>query len=119
VIQKRRAAASVRQYVPGVFVFLIVALPPVAVIWTPAAWLWLAAGGSYLFCTLAVSISMAARHGWQFIATLPPVFACYHFGYGCGFLHGLWDFVLSRRSPSGFQSALTRSAAGSSHTPHS
>jgi len=39
---------------------------------------------------------------------LPAVFACYHLGYGYGFLRGIWDFILLRRTPVGAMSTLTR-----------
>ena len=36
----------------------------------------------------------------------------YHFGYGFGFLRGIWDFVVLRRRPSRSYSKLTRTPAG-------
>ena len=44
------------------------------------------------------------------LPALPLVFWCYHFGYGYGFLRGLWDFVLFRRRPGDTFTALTRVA---------
>jgi len=63
--------------------------------------------GAYLLPLLAASVAVAARAGWALLPALPAVFACYHFGYGLGFLFGLWDFVVCRRSAGRFQ-ALTR-----------
>jgi hypothetical protein len=39
---------------------------------------------------------------------LPAVFACYHIGYGYGFLRGIWDFVIVRRAPATDLSTITR-----------
>ena len=113
VIQKRKAAASVRQFVPGMFVLSLLTLPLVGILWSPGWWFWLAAATSYILCTASVSLGMAARHGWRFSCTLPAVFACYHLGYGLGFVHGLWDFVLLRRGPSKLYTSLTRSTGSS------
>jgi hypothetical protein len=44
------------------------------------------------------------------LPALPLVFACYHFGYGIGFLRGLIGFVLLRRAPSAAFTRLTRAA---------
>jgi hypothetical protein len=39
---------------------------------------------------------------------LPVVVACYHFGYGYGFLRGLWNFVIRRKHGDQNFSSLTR-----------
>lgn len=110
VVQKRKAAASLRQYVPGIFVFSLMALPVLGLLWSPAWWLWLVALAAYGFCTLGISLAVAARRGWRYFPILPPVFACYHLGYGVGFLHGVVDFVLLRRRATGFYNTLSRSS---------
>lgn len=117
VVQKRKAAASIRQYVPGTFVFALISLPLAALLWSPLWWLWLVALTAYGLCTMGISLAVAARKGWRYFPILPPVFACYHLGYGVGFLHGVVDFVLLRRRATGFYSTLTRSSAStkSSH----
>ena len=110
VVQKRKAAASIRQYVPGAFVFSLMALPLAALLWSPAWWLWLSTSVAYGLCTIAISLAVAARQGWRYFPVLPWVFACYHLGYGIGFLHGMVDFVLLRRRATGFYNTLTRSS---------
>lgn len=108
VVQKRKAAAAIRQYVPGAFVCSLIALPAVALLWLPAWWLWFGEIAAYVFCALGISLVVAARNGWRYVPILPPVFACYHLGYGIGFLHGVIDFVLLRRQPRENYSQLTR-----------
>lgn len=111
VIQKHKIPASSRHLAPGIFVVLILILPAISFYWFLAMWLWLAAAGMYATCALVASCVTAARHGWRFLPVLPVVFACYHFGYGLGFLHGVWDFVILRRGPSRIYTELTRASA--------
>ncbi len=113
VIQKRKAAASIRQYVPGAFVFSLIACPVVALVWTLVWWLWVGELAAYAMCAVAVSSLVAVRKGWRYFPILPAVFACYHLGYGIGFLHGVIDFVLLRRSGRETHSRLTRRAESS------
>ena len=63
----------------------------------------------YSLCVLGASIVTAAKTEWKLLPVLPPVFACYHFGYGWGFLRGVFDFVLLRRHPANSFTQLTRS----------
>jgi succinoglycan biosynthesis protein ExoA len=108
VIQKHRLPASVRHLVPAAFVVTMLTLPLLALRW-PGAWgLWGALGLLYIVGNLAASVTTAGRHGWMLGPVLPVVFACYHLGYGYGFLRGLWDFILWRRPPARAMVALTR-----------
>jgi GT2 family glycosyltransferase len=64
---------------------------------------------SYVAVLLMASVTTAARYGWDLLPILPFTFACYHLGYGIGFLQGLMDFVVRRRTaPSARMSQLTR-----------
>ena len=67
--------------------------------------------GLYGLCVLAASIMTAAKTEWKLLPILPLVFACYHFGYGFGFLRGVFDFAVCRRSPSAAFTTLTRPSA--------
>lgn len=108
VVQKRKAAAALRQYVPGAFVFSLLALPAVALLWSPVWWIWFGEIAAYGLCTVGISFGVAARKGWRYFPILPLVFACYHLGYGTGFLQGVIDFVLLRRGARENYSTLTR-----------
>lgn len=110
VVQKRKAAAALRQYVPGAFVFSLIALPIVALFWSPVWWLWFGEMAVYGLCALGMSFVVALRNGWRYFPILPLVFACYHLGYGIGFLHGVMDFVLLRRQGRKTFGTLTRPA---------
>jgi glycosyltransferase involved in cell wall biosynthesis len=100
VIQKHRLPASVRHVVPGFFLIALIALSVASLAWTPAYWLLFALGGVYLGFIGIGAATTAARRGWSLFPAFFPVFACYHFGYGLGFLKGIADFVLFRRHPS-------------------
>lgn len=114
VIQKHRMPASMRHIVPGCFVLALMVLPLASPWWPPAAWGWVGLLGTYSVCNVAASFLTAARHGWKLLPLLPWVFACYHFGYGGGFLHGVWDFVILRRGTTAFYTKLTRTSADNS-----
>jgi cellulose synthase/poly-beta-1,6-N-acetylglucosamine synthase-like glycosyltransferase len=62
----------------------------------------------YAFLVSVASIATAAKSEWKLLPVLPIVFGCYHFGYGCGFLCGIWDFVIRRRRPRASLERLAR-----------
>lgn len=125
VIQKHKIPASWRHLVPGAFVLVLLVLfllsgftclfsTFAAVLWSrspvvlwphfPLASLLLV----YFLAILAASIHTAARTEWKLLPVMPLVFPCYHFGYGWGFLRGIWDFVVRRKGGQQKFSALTR-----------
>jgi glycosyltransferase involved in cell wall biosynthesis len=108
VIQKHGLPASVRHLVPVAFVLTMLTLPIAALVWPWALWIWGAFGILYGACNLAASVATARRSAPTLCLVLPAVFACYHLGYGYGFLRGLWDFILLRRTPVSAMSTLTR-----------
>jgi len=118
VIQKHRLPASWRHLVPGAFVlgllslfllsafsFLLSVLAPLssALAFVVNFSFQLSAFSSisllllYAFMVSVASIVTAAKTEWKLLPVLLPVFSCYHFGYGSGFLRSLWDGVMRRR----------------------
>jgi glycosyltransferase involved in cell wall biosynthesis len=112
VIQKHRLPASLRHLVPGCFVLSLVMLPIGSLWWPLATWTWLGLIVTYFACNLIASFLTAAGKGWKLFPLLPFVFACYHFGYGFGFLRGIWDFIILQREPALAYTKLTRTSAG-------
>jgi hypothetical protein len=110
VVKKHGRPASLRHLVPGLFVLALILLPLLALRFPQFLWVWLILLGSYLLANLGAAVFTAARSGWRFLPALPLVFACYHFGYGVGFLRGVIGFVLLRRAPSAAFTRLTRAA---------
>lgn len=110
VIRKHRLPASVRHLVPVLFVTALMGLAAAAPFFAPALWALLGLTGLYLLAVLAASVVTARWAGLGLAAILPAVFACYHLGYGVGFLRGLCDCAL-RKKPPGALISLTRPAA--------
>jgi glycosyltransferase involved in cell wall biosynthesis len=108
VIQKHKRPASIRHLVPGGFVAALCSLAVAGLIWHPAWW---AAGAllvAYLFANFAASVHCAVKNKLALLPVLPAVFAAYHFGYGIGFLCGIWDFGIRHKRPSAVFTSLTR-----------
>jgi succinoglycan biosynthesis protein ExoA len=108
VIQKHKIPASVRHLIPSAFVFCLIVLPLMSPWWPIAGWGWLLLIGVYLASSLVASFLAVLHRDWRLFPLLPFVFACYHFGYGYGFLHGVWDFIVTGRGPGLSFSKLTR-----------
>jgi glycosyltransferase involved in cell wall biosynthesis len=109
VIQKHGTPASWRHLVPPLFVFALLMLGLASTVSPSArrgAALMLALYGAG---TLAASIGAARTLRPRTWILLPIVFATFHVGYGWGFLRGLIDFVVLRRSGAASMSLLTRS----------
>ncbi len=111
VIQKHKFPASLRHLVPGGFVLTLLLLLLASglghVILAPThpfPWVqslvdttFTLALGSYLLVLLVAATITAIGTEGKLLPMLPLVFGCYHFGYGYGFLHGVWDFLIRRR----------------------
>jgi succinoglycan biosynthesis protein ExoA len=118
VVQKHRMPASVRHFVPGVFVTALAALALASTASSLARMTLVAVATTYFGAVGLASVLTAARGGWNLLPVLPAVFACYHLAYGVGFLRGVVDFLLLRRGPPPALVALTRgSAVGSRRAP--
>jgi succinoglycan biosynthesis protein ExoA len=122
VIQKHKLPASWRHLVPGAFLFSSIILAAVflldflvpgengllSTVGGLAMKIFRFAIGAYMLALLVASIATAAKTEWKLLPVLPLVFGCYHFGYGYGFLRGVWDFLVWRRRPQQTFQSLTR-----------
>jgi glycosyltransferase involved in cell wall biosynthesis len=129
VIRKHKRPASLRHLVPGIFLLNLLLLSLVSIISYSA--LALAAPGSalaslsftaltsallmlcgtlgaYAFTVLLASLEAASRSKWRLLPILPVVFICFHFGYGWGFLRGVFDAVFGISEASSSATRLTR-----------
>jgi glycosyltransferase involved in cell wall biosynthesis len=98
VIQKHRMPSTRRHLVPGIFVFLLGILPVLSFWWSSTFWFWLGTIGLYIVINFIVSLKVAFSKNLKAFPLLPFVFACYHFGYGLGFLRGIFDFFFFKES---------------------
>ena len=81
-----------RHLVPAAFLLALAGLPIVGFLF-PAAWvLWAGLLALYVALILVASLTTARRRGDELLLYLPIVFACFHIGYGLGFLQGVFDF---------------------------
>jgi len=109
VIQKHKSPSSIRQLVPSVFVLSLGVLSLVAFWSSIAGWMLKILVATYVLGDVAASFLTVYRYSWKLGFLLPIVFPCYHFGYGMGFLHGVWDFLIFGRQPNFVYKSLTRS----------
>jgi len=124
VIRKHHLPASVRHLAPGLFVLTFILLcivtfigaatyyfthvPVIGKIVNISVILFLIQAGIYLLVNLSASIHISVKRDWKLLPVLPLVFACFHFGYGLGFLEGVLDFIILNRSPSTAKYKITR-----------
>ncbi len=108
VIRKHQMPASFRHVVPGAFVGSLCLLAILGMFWTPAFWVAAALTLLYAVVVLGLSFLIAARTELVLFPLLPGVIWCFHFGYGYGFLRGLFDFVVLHNAPQTQFVQLTR-----------
>lgn len=100
VIRKHRLPAKLRHLAPGVFVLVLMVLAAgwaigAAAGWRAAGWFgWLLAAlaGAYVCAAAAAAAIGARRAGWELLPGILAAIPCFHFGYGTGFLAGVWHF---------------------------
>jgi hypothetical protein len=109
VIQKHRVPASWRHLVPATFMLLLGLGAIGAPFSETSRMIFLSLAGLYFAASLLASVVTCLRpHNWRYLPVMPAVFAAYHFGYGIGFLGGIWDFMIRRKGPRRALTALTR-----------
>jgi hypothetical protein len=79
--------------------------------YAPLGWVM---GGAYAAVCLAASVGLAIRrHQWSYVARMPVVFACLHFGYGLGSLWGVVKaLAMGMRRESGKPAGALRAEGG-------
>jgi glycosyltransferase involved in cell wall biosynthesis len=99
VIRKHETPASIRHVVPGAFVGLLILLTGLGLFWSPGLWAAAAMSVCYALGALALALATAAKSHWYLLPVLPAVIWCFHFGYGYGFLRGVFDFMVLHNAP--------------------
>jgi glycosyltransferase involved in cell wall biosynthesis len=108
VIQKHRLPASPRHLVPGSMVGAVGLLSSLSLASTTARCLLALILGAYAAFLAIGTLVTCWRNRASHAVVLPLVFLCFHWGYGAGFLLGIWDFVICRRSARPDSTRLTR-----------
>jgi len=109
VIQKHKLPASMRHLVPGGFVASLMLLTVLSGFSHAARWLLAGLVSLYSVANLgAALLTCRTPATCCYLPVMPLIFAAYHFGYGYGFLRGLVDFTVRRKSGSSTFSQLTR-----------
>jgi succinoglycan biosynthesis protein ExoA len=109
VIQKHKIPASIRHIVPGMFVCLIVILGMLSIFNNLSLRILVCLIFIYLTAILFASVLACKKPlKWKYIPIMPIMFFAHHFGYGCGFLCGILDFVVLKRQASKTFTILTR-----------
>lgn len=111
VIQKHKLPASPRHVAPIAFVTGLAVGAVLAPLSRAFAVAYLAALVVYTVLSVAFSIAAARRSSWKLLPRLPLVFLTYHVAYGWGFLRGVIDFVILRRSGRSTMTTLSRPTA--------
>lgn len=109
VIQKHKMPAAIRHVIPGAFVLALLATGILGIFCKIMRMLLVTILGLYLLVTVKAAIDACYKHKvWKYCWIMPLVIMTYHFGYGWGFLKGIWDFVIKKRGGSAKFTALTR-----------
>jgi succinoglycan biosynthesis protein ExoA len=108
VIRKHKRPASLRHLVPALFVSGLALLTLVSPMCRPALWSGAVLMSCYLLAIVTASVLTCRKAGGDLLPILPAVFACYHFGYGYGFVRGLGNWLLRKPHPAAAFTKLTR-----------
>lgn len=105
VNRKHKTITTLRQIVPAAFIACIF-FGAILSVFHPFNYIYLCSLGLYL--ALLFFASFNKSEGLQTGIFTLISFLCLHFGYGLGYLKGLFDFILLNRTPSGKMKNLTR-----------
>lgn len=102
VNRKIGTPATLRQFVPPIFVSILALSALASTLIRPAWWLGAAAIGAHLLGSLLASAQFVLapdgiRRSSAFL--LPVAFLANHICYGTGYLRGVWDFQILGRKP--------------------
>lgn len=92
VMQKHPGQMRRRQFVPPLFVAVLLLTLLVAPFSVVSKWMFSFVAGSYMLANLGASVITAWKGDWRLLPLLPIVYATLHLAYGFGFLVGLIRF---------------------------
>lgn len=92
VMQKHPRQMQLRQFVPPLFVVVLLAGLLMMPIFPAAGYFTALIVGVYAVAVITASILSARRSNWQLLPLLPIAYTTLHLAYGSGFLFGLMKF---------------------------
>jgi succinoglycan biosynthesis protein ExoA len=93
VMQKHPGQMRLRQFVPPLFVAILLVSLPLALLPVAGRWVFASITGSYIVANLVAATLLGARKGnWRLLPLLPLTFIVLHLAYGSGFLFGIIRF---------------------------
>ena len=98
VVRKVKGVMTLRQTVPAIFVIAMVVALALALFATGWTWVVVSLATVYLSTLLIAAGLLSRSHGLRPAAASLTVFPVLHFGYGLGYLQGLFDFLTRRKS---------------------
>ena len=83
-----------RQLIPPIFVTSLFISLTLSLFFNWCFWLFLLISTSYIIASLGFSLKISLKKGLKYFFILPTVFATVHFGWGIGYVKGVWDFII-------------------------
>ncbi|MBU0713403.1 glycosyltransferase family 2 protein [bacterium] len=109
VIQKHKIPAAIRHVIPGIFVGSLILLMILSLVGNIFLKFLIGLLSLYFLSTIGASIiACISLSRWKYIPIMPVIFAAYHFGYGYGFLRGVLNFVVLKKTADKSFTQLTR-----------
>ena len=98
-IKKSGRVESPRHIAPGLFILTLLSLVAGSFLSTPASVILVIMAALYILFTVASAMHLCiTSREWRYLPVIPLVFAAMQVGYGYGFLRGIIDFWIIRRS---------------------
>ena len=88
---------TLRQLIPPLFVGSLIISLISSMFFRPFLWLFLFISALYIIVSLAFSLTISFKKSTNCFFILPFVFAIIHFGWGIGYLKGIWNFAILRK----------------------
>lgn len=92
---------TIRQLIPPAFIASLGIFLILSLFFNWCFWLFLLILASYTITNLAFSLKISLKKGLTYFFVLPVVFTTVHFGWGIGYLKGVWDFIILKNHKKG------------------
>ncbi len=86
-----------RQLIPALFISSLIFWGITSLFSPFCQWLFFLEGGLYILGNLAASLGLALRRGILLLPYLMAAFLVIHFGYGLGYMKGIYHFLILKR----------------------